>query len=808
MAEKSWQEILIEEISSQSNTDFLIKYTSTQLAEILDKNGNTALHIACAYGKGATVKAIINEIWDGVSEVAAIVNKEGLTTLHLAIRSRTETIVDMLMEALVHPDKCEVLVSQADDGSTVLHDAISYGVTPATVSKMINALSPEEARSISNLPNKKGQTPLHLAIRYGISGMQYLIISVLGSEYMMILESLSKEEKEKIKDVIPSVIRSYLFRLLQVGGKELSNGQKALCIQQKETLKTLLFEFFSHDEITLRRAINKNEQLGKIFWSSTLSTIPKEVAEIQQHLVGFREVKSWQKTLIAEIKLNLSNTDFLKKYTSSQLTKALDTSGKTALHIACRYGTQAIVEAIIDVLGPNIRWVVFESWSTALHLAMQYGTETIVQALIKLLGPEKTFEAAFHYNSYGKKSALQLAIEYKKETSFGKLLESFDSAIKTNNVIAKNAQKIIYTILHSIGFGTAVVAQSLINLIGTQKARRLIACPNENGWTPLHSAAEYGTSGAVQLMLETLGQNRGREVAALQNEEGDTPLHLALFSTESSEAKVNLLIKALGKEVAKRILSLFDERGNNMLHRLVNLGDVVNLRALLNVLDSSKVCKMIVLQNRNGDTPLHLALLTDPVFGEAKANIMIAQLSSVTIFPVAVLQNRKGETLSRLAIRKGADIFIQTIIERLGIKYSEVFDLCNGLTPDKKQKIIARVIKSYLDQLVCGKVLSDAQNTLCVQQKNILKEHLLDLYFQDEALLKRALDKNDPLGRILWSQEKTTTLLFRRPAPPKEIVEIRQCLNCLQKAKEETVVKENSTAHEMFENVFNNGAGL
>ena len=50
------------------------------------------------------------------------------------------------------------------------------------------------------------------------------------------------------------------------------------------------------------------------------------------------------------------------------------------LHIACQYGHEAVVKALVDA-GANVNTVNKHGWAP-LHIACQYGHEAVVKALV------------------------------------------------------------------------------------------------------------------------------------------------------------------------------------------------------------------------------------------------------------------------------------------------------------------------------------------------------------------------------------------------------------------------------------------
>ena len=114
-----------------------------------DEVENTALHLACKYGRIETVKYII----DKVRLSPTTTNKEGQTCFHLACRYGQLSILQYL---------CSIdgnIFCRDHDGSTPIHIACQYG--QLSIFKFISTTKSE--RVLDN----NGRNPLHIACYYG-----------------------------------------------------------------------------------------------------------------------------------------------------------------------------------------------------------------------------------------------------------------------------------------------------------------------------------------------------------------------------------------------------------------------------------------------------------------------------------------------------------------------------------------------------------------------------------------------------------------------------------------------------------------
>ena len=146
---------------------------------------------------------------------------------------------------------------------------------------------------------------------------------------------------------------------------------------------------------------------------------------------------------------------------------------------------------------------------------------------------------------------------------------------------------------------------------------------NKNGDTPLHEAVRSGNSDIVQILLSNDAE------AEVSNKDGDTPLHVACQvnnltavshlidrSTYMSNRNKNgdspldcairrghtTLVKYILK-AAKAIVTDLNTNGHTSVHLAADIGDVLMLDYLLQVMPEVNVC------TDGGDTPLHIASL-------------------------------------------------------------------------------------------------------------------------------------------------------------------------------------------------------
>lgn len=123
-----------------------------------------------------------------------------------------------------------------------------------------------------------------------------------------------------------------------------------------------------------------------------------------------------------------------------------------------------------------------------LHFAARYGDITTVQTLLTILGNQAATMIATPITSTG-------------------WTPLYIAAISRHD------------------YSPTEILQAMINILGVDQAKTVIATPVSDGRTSLHAAVEYGDAAMVQVLLNALGDQAAR-VVAMQANDGSTPLTL------------------------------------------------------------------------------------------------------------------------------------------------------------------------------------------------------------------------------------------------------------------------------------------
>ena len=129
---------------------------NTDIVNIQDDEGMTALHLAARSGHGEVVKTFLN------TDIVKIRDNEGQTALHLAAWKGHSEVVKILLNA-------DIVNIQDNEGQTALHLAARSG-HGEVVKILLNA-------DIVNIQDNEGQTALHLAAWIGHSEVVKILLN-------------------------------------------------------------------------------------------------------------------------------------------------------------------------------------------------------------------------------------------------------------------------------------------------------------------------------------------------------------------------------------------------------------------------------------------------------------------------------------------------------------------------------------------------------------------------------------------------------------------------------------------------------
>ncbi len=503
--------------SAHNMVTFLLSQTDID-ATLPDEHGNLPLHDAIIFNKNNIAETLINHLNKSSLNIK---NQDRKTPLFLAAQNGNLELVKTLCEkgALddldaaqkaaedgkyeeivtfletqkpqeeplekqeAAPEEPEVLQEAANvDGNSPLHIAVIDGDTE----KVVRLLQPEEPETLAadvNGQNRRGKTPLHLAVLYD----RLNIIKILTDNNIDFL----------IQD---------------------NAGQTALHLaaHQGKLAAVVAILDAAHSKQELLESTDEQGNtplhLAAISGDNT-SAIIKRLHQDGADL----EVENYEKETPlkrAQKKNNQAAIDTLKELGAQD--DQTDEHGNTPLHRAAQQGNvEEVTKLITEGAAVNSKNKVGD---TPLHLAATNGHASVIQALA--INTQLELQVANAEN----KTALHLAAQAGKQEAVIKLLELANIKGLVVNELLELKDNRGNTPLHlAAQHGQASAMQTLAQDVTTN-----LLIGNQEGKTPLHLAAQANMLASVNKLLELAARNDlvKNLLEALDNN-SKTPLDLA-----------------------------------------------------------------------------------------------------------------------------------------------------------------------------------------------------------------------------------------------------------------------------------------
>ncbi|KAK3431701.1 hypothetical protein EUGRSUZ_E03813 [Eucalyptus grandis] len=270
-------------------------------------------------------------------------------------------------------------------------------------------------------------------------------------------------------------------------------------------------------------------------------------------------------------------------------------SGNSMLHVAASSGREDVMELILFHY-PYLVTRRNSSEDTPLHVAIQH---QMLNAASKLMRQRRDSEIIYWKNK-DNKSPVYLAVEKCK------LLNSKDH----NEAVWEILQLLLRESARDEAYAVKIQGMSpvLAAFRGKEgdtdlpeeiidKLPQLLHARNENGGTPLHSAASVGNVEAVQFLLKKC------PYLALQTDKnGSYPIHIACEGGNFGSTEPLL------KDTWPDLAEIKNKKGQNILHVAAKAGDGHAVSCILKEYsDPNVIEKLVNLKDVDGNTPLHLA---------------------------------------------------------------------------------------------------------------------------------------------------------------------------------------------------------
>ena len=665
---------------------------------------NTPLHIAAMYGQDHTIIQLLCKECNPNTQ-----NKEGDTPLHLAASSNKPAVVSKL---LAH-QQIDVN-AQNKKGNTPLHMAC-YRKSLDIIKLLL------ERKCITNIPNKKGTTAqyiplnedgdclLHIACQWDdVDIVRYLVIDERCNPNVQ--SSTSKNTPLHI-----AAMYGQDHTIIQLLCKECNpntqnkEGDTPLHLAASSNKPAVVSKLLAHQQID----VNAQNKKGNT----------------PLHMACYRKSLDIIKLLLERKCItNIPN----KKGTTAQYIP-LNEDGDCLLHIACQWGDVNIVRYLIidercDVNIQN-RYL-----NTPVHIACQMGNMGIVQYILT--------HVTFYLDTQNTHQNTPLHIAcYMKSMDIIKVFLEMNSSTNIPNKKGETAQDIPLNwdgdcLLHiACQWGDVNIVRYLIT---DEKCNPNVqSSTSEN--TPLHVAAKYGQDDTIAQLLSYKECNPNT-----QNKDGNTPLHLACYRRSLDVVKLFLERKCSTNipnkkgDTAQNIP--LNEDGECLLHIVCQWGDVDIVRYLI----TDERCNTNVQSYTAGNTPLHIAVK----YG--KDDIIVQLLSYDECDPIA--QNKEGDTPLHIACYSKSLNIIKLLLEKK----------CSTNIPNKKgeiaQDIPLNVVRDCLLHIACQWGDVDIVRYLITHERcspNVQSStsentplHIAAKYGQDDVIVQLLLyDECDPIAQ-------------------------------------------------------------
>ena len=512
----------------------------------------TLLHQAAAEGNLEIVNILVRS---GGRSMTKVCDNIG-TPLHLAVARGHKEIISFLLK-----EGCPIDVVDSE-GASVLHYAAMLG--------QIDSIKMLAGKELSvNVVDNKGFTPLHQAASSGQLETVRTLLNLGGRKSITKVASIggtplhlavAKGHKD-----IASLLLSEGCPINVVDGAGRSIFDYAVTYGQIDMIKMLAGKGFSVN-------IGDNEGCTPLHIASASGQL--ETVHTLLELGGRKSI-----TKVASIggtPLHQAVAKGHKDIASLLLSEGcpinvVDGAGRSILHYAVTYGQIDMIKMLAGK-GFNVNIGDNEGW-TPLHEAALIGQLETVRTLLRLGGRESMIKIA---GTCGTPLHQAVAKGHKDIVS---LLLNEGCPI---------------TVVSSKGSGIINMAtvHGQICMIEMLAGKGLdVNKGDDNGWTPLHSAAAEGLLHSVRTLVRLGGRKSMTKVAGTDG----TPLHQAVLKGHK-----DIVLFLLSKSCFK-FINVMDSKGRSLIYFAALLGRIDMIEMLSRKGLSVNIC------DNDGATPLHAA---------------------------------------------------------------------------------------------------------------------------------------------------------------------------------------------------------
>ena len=619
--QSSFPGTLLHRAAAEGNleiVDTLVRFGGRSMTEVADNIG-TPLHLAVAGGHKDVVSLLLSE-----GCPIDVVDSEGASVLHYAARCGQIDSIKMLVGK-------KLSVNVVDNkGFTPLHGAATTGQLE-TVRTLLQFGGRKSIIKVAS----KGGTPLHQAVAGGHKDIVSLLLSegcpinVVDSEGASVLHYAAKAGQiDSIK-----MLAGKELSVNVVDNKGFTPLHEAAASGELETLHTLL-------NLGGRKSITKVASIGGTPLHLAVARGHKDVVSLLLNEGCPINVVDSEGASVLHYAAKVGQIDSIKMLVGKELSvNVVDNEGFTPLHEAAASGQLETVRTLLELGGRKSITKVASTGGTPLHQAVAGGHKDIVSSLVNEGCPIKVVDGAgrsiFDYAvTYGQIDMIKMlagkgfsvnigdnegwtplheaAVIGQLETVRTLLqLGGRESMIKIagtcgtplHQAVGKGHKDIVslllnegcpITVVNSEGSGIINMAteHGQIHMIEMLAGKGLdVNRGDNNGWTPLHSAAVKGLLDSVRTLVSLGGRKSMAKVASTEG----TPLHQAVVKGHKD------IVSFLLNTSCFKFINVVDSKGRSPIYFAALLGHIDMIEML-----SRKGLNVNICDNE-GATPLHAA---------------------------------------------------------------------------------------------------------------------------------------------------------------------------------------------------------